>query len=146
MKRAVSIFCVVFTISQIALALPMVQQERKPRKRVKRPAIKKEDSAYFNNVFNEALIGDRPAPLTKEAIANAKNKAGPAGGSKPTEPTTTEAGAGTWSKIISAEAIQKELKLLSNSMQQYVTSPAKFKSGGKLNETAFLIPRLAINM
>ena len=141
MKKAVFIFCVVFAISQIALALPLIQQERKPRERVKRPTIDKKDSDYFDNVFKEALIGDRPAPLTKEAIAKSKNAGGPSGGSNETEPTTPAPGSGTWSQVISAEVIQSELKSLSSSMNQYVTSPGKFKSGGNrdVRQTASMI-------
>jgi hypothetical protein len=139
MKKAIFIFCVVFTISQLALGL--TQQNREPRKRVKRPVINKQNSAYFDNVFKEALIGNRPAPLTAAAIAKGKKPTSPTGESGATEGTTPKAGSGVWSKIISAEDIQSELKLLSVAMNQQVTSPGKFKSGGNrdVRQTASMI-------
>lgn len=139
MKKAIAIFCVVFVASQIALALPL-QQEKKTRKRVARPTIEKSNTDYFDNVFSDALVGDRPAPATKAEIAKSKKAViGSGGGTESGSSNTTASG--SWSKYITAEMIQSELKSLSNQLSQDVTSPGKFKSGGNraVRQTASMI-------
>lgn len=127
MKKAILIFCIVFAVCQLALALPLQEEKRKP-KRVKRPTIDKKNSTYFQNVFKDALVGDRPAPATKEQLAK-KNQTTTTSSGGGGASTGTPAGAG-WGKVISEELILAELKTLSNALNQNVTSPGKFKSGG----------------
>ena len=130
MKKAILLFSVVFVISQVALAMPLQEDKKKP-KRVKRPKIEKKNSSFFDNVFKDALVGDRPKPATAAEIAAKKNTASSTGNADTgTGSTASSGGSGKWSKYISAEAIQSELKSLSNLMNTHVTSPGKFKSGG----------------
>ena len=140
MKKAILIFCTVFVVSQIAFALPLIQQEKKLGKRVKRPRIESKDGDYYGNVFKEALVGERPAPATREQVAQAKKAAAPTGGGNSAAGSASSAGSG-WSKVISGEIVQAELKSLSTSMTQHVTSPGKFKSGGnrEVRQTSSMI-------
>lgn len=128
MKKAIVLFCTVFLVCQLALAMPIQEDQKKP-KRVKRPTIDRKNSSFFKNVFKDALVGDRPAPATAAQVA--KQKAGTTKSSTTTDSgnAVTSAG-GNWSKYVSGEALQAELKSLSNLMNQNVTSPGKFKSGG----------------
>lgn len=133
MKKAVVIFCVVFVICRITLAtMPMMQEGKPKSKRVKRPTFEKDDSTYFKNVFKEALVGDRPAAAKKGTTTTTTTRTTGGGGETTPSTETTDASADgmNWSSIITAELIQAEMKSLSNSFNQHVTSPGKFKSGG----------------
>lgn len=141
MRKYVILFLTVFFASQVALAFPLLQEKRKP-KRVKRPTIESRDSVFFKNVFEEALVGDRPARATANDIAARKKATKSGSGSSAGSPGTSSAPSGSgWSRLISAEALQTELKSLSNAMNQSVTSPGKFKSGGnrEVRTTASMI-------
>lgn len=126
MKQAIVIFGLVFVLTQIALAMPWQENDKKPT-RARRPQIERRNSSYFENVFRDALVGQRPQPASPEQLAARKSAApsgGSSGGSGAPAPT------GNWSSLITAEILQAELKSLSNSLNEHVTSPGRFKSGG----------------
>ena len=129
MKNAMVLFFVVFLVSRIAVAsLTFPQEDDKKKKRVRRPAIKKDDSIYFENVFRDALVGNRPAPAAEGANAKMTQASGN-GNAEPT-PENSDGGDSGWSKIISAELLQAEIKKQANLLNQSVSSPGKFKGGG----------------
>lgn len=104
-------------------------QERKSKKvtRVKRPKFseKEWDGIYFRNLFEDGLVGPRPAQLTPgESVAN-KNTGGfeSAGGD-----TTTSETASQWSGLVSATTIEDEVKSIQKRLAMEVTTPVKFKS------------------
>ena len=129
MKKFLIPFCTVFIAAQISIAaIPVFQEKESPnRKRVKRPAFDKSDSVYFKNLFSEGLIGDRPARGTGRKIAKSTNVQNP---NTENASTGNSAVASGWEKLVSAEDLQSELKNLSISLSQVVSSPGKFKSGG----------------
>lgn len=131
MKKAMILFCLVFLISRIAVAsLTLPQDDTKKKKRVRRPPVKKDDSIYFKNVFKDALVGKRPEPAVGGGNAQSKMTKSSGGGAKqPAEIPSDGTGLG-WSKIISAELLQAEIKKQANLLSQNVTSPGKFKGGG----------------
>ena len=132
MKKATILFCIVFLISRIAVgALTLPQDDTKKKKRVRRPAVKKDDSIYFNNVFKDALFGKRPEPSVGGGNAQAKTPTANGGGGANQPVGNASGGAGLgWSKIISAELLQAEIKKQANLLNQSVSSPGKFKGGG----------------
>jgi hypothetical protein len=104
----------------------MVVQERTVKKvtRVKRPQFTERDwdGIYFENLFEQGLVGNRPNAAAIGMAANAASKG-------VVEDGETEDAAGfAWSKYISGSTIEDEVKALQNSLVRDVTSPVKFKS------------------
>jgi hypothetical protein len=104
----------------------IVVQERTVKKvtRVKRPQFTERDwdGIYFENLFEQGLVGNRPNAAAIGMAANAASKG-------VVEDGGTEETAGfAWSKYISGSTIEDEVKALQNSLVRDVTSPVKFKS------------------
>lgn len=106
------------------------KNERPPIKRASRPTFSDldVDLLFFKDAFADGLVGDRPTDFG----AFATNNTGNGGGNEGTG--TGETGGGgatyTWSKVISADAIESEVKRLNGVIDQVVTTPRKFESGG----------------
>jgi len=104
-------------------------QERKSKKvtRVKRPKFseKEWDGIYFRNLFEDGLVGPRPAQLTPGESVTNKNTGGfeSAGGD-----TNTSEIASQWSGLVSATTIEDEVKSIQKRLAMEVTTPVKFKS------------------
>ena len=134
MKRetSIAIFLVVSTAISGAIASTFVQ-ERKTKKvtRVKRPEFSEKDwdGIYFENLFDEGLVGDRPAKATiLKGTDTATQIAPPSDGG----PSTQFA----WSKFASGSVIEDEVKSQQAALNQFVTTPVKFKSEyGKVHQT-----------
>ena len=112
----------------------VVVQERKTKKvtRVKRPEFTQRDwdGIYFENLFEEGLVGERPgkiapgnAPSITADVDVVNN--GNSGGSV------------AWSKYISGETIENEVKSLQATLIKDITSPVKFKSEYKKSHQSF---------
>jgi hypothetical protein len=76
----------------------------------------------------EKLIGNRPE-FAKGGSVVVKGSPPPASSGGGDVPAAT-AGSGTWSKLISAETLEDEIKSLQKQVSENVTTPAKFKGGG----------------
>ena len=94
-------------------------------KRARRPVFdaQSSDGVFFKDVYAEGIVGDRPAVLTAKQAASQMASSGTSGG---------DAGAGGWSKIVDASAIEDEVKLLQRELSQLVTTPVMFQT--KYNE------------
>lgn len=83
---------------------------------------------FFKDVFAEALEGERPATLGQNTqMAASTAPAAMTGG----EPASSGGGNGEqWSKIISAQTIQDEVKRLNTQLLDTVQNVRKFNGGG----------------
>lgn len=115
------------TVVSGAVAAVVVQerQKRQPRKvqRVKRPQFTERDwdGIYFENLFEQGLVGARPAPQigpAKGATVPGKGEAESAGA----------AGEFAWSSFIAGATIEDEVKAIQAQLAKDVTTPVKFKS------------------
>jgi hypothetical protein len=100
-------------------------------RRAKRPQFSPRDweGVYFENLFREGLVGERPKPGAQSA---ARPAAKPVGGA-PVAPEKVaeqpaEAAAGGWSGVVAGEAVESEVKRLLLQLEQDVTTPIKFKT------------------
>ena len=128
-NRSILIFVLVTgTIVSGTLAAFVVQerQQRAPRKitRVKRPQFTERDwdGIYFENLFEEGLVGERPKQLAPGAgTANPTQIANEAA-------AEDKGGAFAWSKYIAGSTIEDEVKAIQLQLTKDVTTPIKFKS------------------
>jgi len=122
--NAFIVFSVILTIVT-GSTCAMLLQERKPRKvtRVKRPVFTQRDwdGIYFENLFEQGLVGERPAAgqLGKKpadiAVAGEQN-------------SSLEAGGFAWSNLIANDVLEDEVKALQQALERDITTPVKFKS------------------
>lgn len=96
-------------------------------RRVRPPMWKAGDTeeVFFGNAFLDALSGTRPAHMS--------GRPHPAVAVSPSHPATKQNAAVVargWSAIISAETIEDEIKALAQQLNQTVTTPGRFASGG----------------
>ena len=128
MKRSsillVSLVATAFVTGAVTAVAVQEKTQKVPTvKRVKRPQFTERDwdGIYFEDLFKEGLVGDRPKPAAPGQIANAN----PTG-------NADAAGQGSesfaWSKYISASTIEDEVKAIQNQLSIDVTTPVKFKS------------------
>lgn len=102
---------------------------KKPVRRAQPPKIERRSELFFENAFTEALSGSRPANLGQPPSAVAStagnlSSAAPAGSSAVGDPSAG------WSKIISATAIEDEIKALKLKIDATVTSPSDYAGKG----------------
>lgn len=105
-----------------------MQESRKTRHvtRVSRPSFTKADwdGIYFENIFEEALVGTRPipqAPGQGQIATNAlDDRSDRKGGDRIEE--------SRWLPMISAETIEDEIKSIQNSLAQDITTPVRFQT------------------
>ena len=99
------------------------QQEQKARRvtRVARPDVPKRSEIYFDDIFAEALAGNRPQPAS-----NSKNLDGEPAGDAAT--ATADAAGYRWSGIVSRESVEDEVKRLNQQLQRSITTPSGFNS------------------
>jgi cytochrome c556 len=128
LNRAIAVCLIVICIVSGALAATAIQ-ERKTKKvtRVKRPTFTERDwdGIYFENLFEDGLVGDRPQQLNPGSLPNAQsNEQLIAGDGDSTEAAQEFA----WSKVISRATVEDEVKRLQKQLALDVTTPVKFKS------------------
>ena len=104
-----------------------VQEPQVPRKikRVRRPVFKPRDwdGIYFEDLFRDGLVGQRPRKLSPEELA-AKNNPRTTPESKPDNGQVNEG----WSQWISATTIEDEVKSRQQALAADITTPGKFKT------------------
>ena len=123
--RVTSRSWVLITALPIALAMALSALEaapRKPQKTAQPPDWKKEkETVFFDNAF-EKLVGSRPdyKALAAKRAAPAETDT-PGAGGKPGAP---------WSKLISRETLEDEVKSFAPVLAADINVPAKFSAGG----------------
>jgi len=130
----VSLLTVAFVTGAMAAVAVQEKATQAPTvKRVKRPQFTERDwdGIYFENLFEEGLVGDRPERAQPGQLA----------GSTSVEETAEEAQDATfaWSKHISAGTIENEVKAIQNQLSLDVTTPVKFKSEYAKSHQSFSI-------
>ena len=111
---------------------PSVQRVPKVT-RAKRPTFteRDKDGIFFDNVLDEALVGNRPAA----AAAGAPTQPGIG------QPGIPAGGGGAenfaWSQYIPGEVLEAEIKRLQRNVAQEVTSPTKYKTEYKKARYSF---------
>ena len=100
------------------------QDRRKPITRAKRPVFQARDkSDFFNDIFKDALVGERPADFGSTKVVKSSN---PNTGTPEEEVSSGFA----WTSLISPESIQDEVKSIRISLDKTITTPNSFRSGG----------------
>ena len=125
-------------------AIQSPKQEPTKVKRVKRPNFSKKDweNIFFENLFEEGLVGPRPERLDGAATAQTNNPL------LPTNPNdnsgnTESAGGFAWSNYISRDSLEDEIKTLQLQLEKDVTTPVKFKSDyGKVRQSYAMLSLL----
>ncbi|MCH2183052.1 MAG: hypothetical protein MK108_13695 [Mariniblastus sp.] len=120
------------------------QEVRRPKliKRAKRPNFLERDwnGIYFENLFEDGLVGERPVPSSTPA-ANPSKVAGPQTVTPAASPT--DAGSFTWSQVIGNTVIEDEVKALQQQLTMDVTTPGRFKSDyGKVHQSYSMLSML----
>jgi hypothetical protein len=118
----------VLPIALLAIALLTAVTHGEPPRKVKRalpPKWTKAETDVFFPDAREKLVGKRPDYGAKNVQPNSAEK--PLAESISTERSLGEF---AWSKLISAETIEDEVKSLQKQVGENVTTPAKFKGGG----------------
>lgn len=122
-----------FALSLVAVALLIAVVQGAPPKKVKgRRAIppqwpKTVTDSFFADA-REKLVGERPDYGTATAVVKNSNNS-PTASVSNDSPATSDGGF-AWSKLISRETIEDEIKSLQKQVSENVTTPAKFKGGG----------------
>lgn len=123
-----------FALSLLAVALLIaVGQGAPPKKVAGRRALppqwpKTVTDSFFDDA-REKLVGERPDYGSAPAVATSSGNNTPSPGSSGGE-TPAASGGGAWSKLVSRETIEDEIKSLQKQVSENVTTPAKFKGGG----------------
>ena len=125
-KITLLLAAIIFAIATGSTFAMVVQDEFKPRKvtRVKRPVFKQRDwdGIYFENLFEQGLVGQRPTAEQMETQAK------PADVSD-SQTAEESSGSGTgWSSLISSDVVEDEIKLLQQTLERDITTPVRFKS------------------
>jgi cytochrome c556 len=103
-------------------------QSKAPKpKRVAPPKFTKTDP-FFEDAFKDALVGERPADLSKVAAAVAATSSSAATGAVVTAAPT--AGGSGWSQFISATTIEDTIKSLKLQVDKEITTPSDFAGKG----------------
>lgn len=123
----------IFILVPLLAAASLAWAQTKAKKVIRRaqpPKIEHREELFFNDAFKEALAGPRPANLGQAAPAVVGKTGGsssaPAAGSSP---SGTAAGAG-WSAIISAAALEDEIKAVKLLVDADVTTPSDYAGKG----------------
>jgi hypothetical protein len=122
----------------LALGNLLVAQTKgkKPIKRAEPPKVEHRPEIFFGDAFKEGLSGPRPTNLSQPTKAVAGN---PGASSTPTDGSSAaadSAGSG-WSAIVSAAAVEDEIKALKLMVDADVTTPSAYASGHKAGRRDF---------
>ena len=121
-RRSFLILSLVTAITASGLMAAVVVQDRKVKKvkRVKRPTFTQRDwdGIYFNDLFAEGLVGQRPSVADQVAAQAQAENTGEASAS----------GEFAWTNYISGSTIEDEVKALQSQLIKDITTPVKFKS------------------
>lgn len=124
------------------------QDSRRPKmiQRAKRPNFKERDwnGIYFENLFKEGVVGERPVPSSNPAV-NPNQVAGPQNLPSSGDPSakSSEASGSGWSQVIAHTVIEDEVKALQQKLTMDVTTPGRFKSDyGKVHQSYSMLSML----
>ena len=109
--------------------------------RAKRPQFTEREwnGIYFENLFRDGLVGDRPEPQVAP-IANS-SPAAPKPGSE--NSSGQNSGKFTWSQHIDSSVIEDEVKTLQQRLAADITTPGRFKSDyGKIHQSYSMLSML----
>ncbi|MFP6677708.1 MAG: hypothetical protein VB878_21655 [Pirellulaceae bacterium] len=116
------------TLASIAclIALLSVVAQEKKKRRAKPPFFDKSKTKmiFFDDLFSN-LVGERPDFAAKPTTAG--------NGAKSNDDQNATSNGFAWSEIVSATAIENEIKSLKLSIDKDVTTPSEFKGRGYLN-------------
>ncbi len=136
-RYQVGVICLVALVLVVQTLLIAQDQERKKVKRAIPPtfADKEFDGIFFDDVFQQGLVGTRPANLNQPGGGQPVTPGGGDGGNSGGSGTDGSGGGSAgglyaWKDIISRTAIEDEVKGLNIALQEDVTTPNKFASGG----------------
>ena len=121
MKRR-SLFVSLALFGMLTLSI-VIAAEKHKRAAVKKFDRTKTDKIFFPNLF-EVLVGKRPANPGKQPTQVAANNGGGSSGA-----SGSAAKKFPWSKLITADAIETEVKSLNLQLKKVVTTPGRFRSG-----------------
>ncbi len=110
---------------------------KKPVKRAEPPKIEHRPEIFFGDAFKEALSGSRPANLGPSAKAVAGNPGTPASTPPAGSSAPADTSASGWSAIISAAAVEDEIKAQKLLVDADVTTPSAYASGHKSGRRDF---------
>jgi hypothetical protein len=121
MRRTVALFFVAAAVTLLAGAGKVPASRR-----VKPPQFSEKEKAAFFADAREKLIGERlKTGATAQSPMPAGNNDGPA-----ESPVNLGGDSFAWSKIISPEVLEDEIKSTQRQMSKTITTPATFKGGG----------------
>ena len=116
----------------LTLAARVESAPKKTYKRVKPDTSKVNTGGiFFNDIFREGLVGDRPASLGSGAgnvASGGGNTGGNVGGSDPLPMPV--AGGNGWAALISATTLEDEIKRIKLELDKDVTTPTEFNGLG----------------
>jgi hypothetical protein len=125
-RALLSLLCVGYLFASPSLSLA-IQTEPQPKNvtRAKRPNFSKSDwdGIYFENLFEEGLVGERPDAIAATQLGPKPEQSNPA-------PGFVEAGidGSAWNGLISRSTIEDEVKAIQKRLAAEVTTPVRFKS------------------
>lgn len=113
----------------VPTALLVAQTKTKgPIRRAQPPKFTKTDP-FFENAFESALQGERPADLSKAVAARPATGGNPSA-TDPNDPPPTSGGSG-WASLISPTTLEDEIKAQKIQADMNVTTPSAFAGQGK---------------
>ncbi|MEM7456595.1 MAG: hypothetical protein AAF456_19780 [Planctomycetota bacterium] len=122
--------CVASAICAGTLGAVVIQDGPQRVTRVKRPEFSQRDwdGIYFENLFDDGLVGDRPLPADGQLVQRPVAPAPTTGttGTASSSPAVPEGL--VWSQMVPREVIEDEVKALQQQLMVDVTTPGKFKS------------------
>jgi hypothetical protein len=123
--KAIVLYSALFLFSLIAVVIAQEEDPQQPKKirkvkRVARPDFSEsKDDIYFEDVFSQGLVGQRPESATAEIAKTGKGT---------DQKEATESSAAGWSTLIDGTTIEDEIKSLNQALARTVTTPVKFKT------------------
>jgi heme oxygenase len=129
MIKAGAVIC----LAAMCLQSTWAQEQAPPKRvveRVKRPRFSQRDwdAVYFEDLFTQALVGERPATLGQARAPLASPSAASHANSDPGDQNIS----GAWSQLVSSQAIEDEIKKTHLELDSLVTTPQKFKTDNAL--------------
>lgn len=131
MRRIIA--CCLITVVALAAAYtirPVHARDPNTVRRAKPPTFNDSQSSriFFNDVFSEALQGERPDNLGQ--VVNQGTPRATSGGNGGGTAVASGEGFHPWAKVISPVAIEDEIKALKLEVDKDITTPTKFASNG----------------
>ena len=135
MFRNYRVLLCVFVLLALVPALVVWSQTKgtKVSRRAAPPKFNPSDTkgTFFDNIFDgKVLQGERPADIGSATPANVAKANGGGAGAATSAGSGASTGGGGWSKIISASAIEDEVKATKKDVDKDVTTPTDFAGKG----------------